>query len=1152
MRGGVGGQEERLGRRRAIFLLGCVALSVVTLLIGFRLFPEVFPEASIQFDVDRDESRTAALEFLQELGVGTEGYRHASRFLYSNQSKVFLERTLGLELADSVMSRDLRLWRWAHRWFRPLQKEEVLVSVSTTGEITHFSHLLDEEAPGDSLTRSEARLLAEEFLTGSMDVGLEDLTFLEASTVERPNRRDHSFTWERSGWDVGGGRLRREVEVAGSEIAGYRFYLKVPESWSRSYEKMRSHNEGAAAVASFFYILTALAIVVVFILRLLRRDIRWKPALGLGAVAGIITLLSGLNGFSNSFFTYDTTQAFDAFIVLRVGGILLISLGAAVMIFLLTGGSEPLYRQAYPRKISLGGWFSRRALRTRRFLVSAVLGLTLTCFFFAYQMIFYKIADRFGAWSPAEVPYSELLNTAIPWAFLLLGGFMPAVTEEFIARMFSIPFLTRFLKSRWPALLIPALIWGFGHSNYPTQPFFLRGLEVGLAGILIGIVMLRVNILAPLIWHYTVDALYTGYLLLRSGNTYYILSAAIVGGIFLLPVLYALVSYAVTRRFVSPEPLVNGTLGTAPPRPSSVRPETVPLPPRKVPRGRWASAAAVLLLGIVLVSLPTASLHDAEVVRVTRGEARRAAEEFLETRNVSLDSFRVAVTLEDPLGSHDRAFITKALGQDGARDFLTDHLTPIGWRFRAFQELDEEEWVVGVDPRDGTVFTFRHPIAEGASRVSLQRDEARSLAEEEMARSGARFSHWELAEIQEEARPNRTDYEVIFQTREKAFPELGKGRLRRVFRIQGNAVDSDRTLLKLPENWIRQRETSTILRPLRLGLLILAAAMALGLIFWIILSGHRARLLRWGPCFALGGVVSVLSLVSALNTFPAVMGRYETSIPWNLFVLQLVTVIVLGAVLVGALGVVALAFLQSAFPGFWDAAHRESRRNLRGEAVAGALGLVGLALVLRGLFRALDFAFPMEALAGGIALPAGSSGFLPLLTALFSTMQRALLGVMIFGLAGFLLRRPVLRPWMKPPAAAVLAVVLVPLAARSTGEFLLGLLGALTVVAGSVLALRVFLRDNPWAYVLGIGAVVSLEVAAGLWDGGLTGWRIQAILLLVVSLAPLLAFLWLPGLGGQDPGTASPHRSGEPLVESNGTESRDPVGAAGRVPPWSG
>jgi hypothetical protein len=91
---------------------------------------------------------------------------------------------------------------------------------------------------------------------------------------------------------------------------------------------------------------------------------------------------------------------------------------------------------------------------------------------------------------------------------------------------------------------VPAYIWGFGHSTYPNQPFFIRGLEVGTAGVLIGFLMLRFGVVPLLVWHFTVDAIYTALLLLRSGNAYYVISGAIAAGILLLPLGVSLVLYA--------------------------------------------------------------------------------------------------------------------------------------------------------------------------------------------------------------------------------------------------------------------------------------------------------------------------------------------------------------------------------------------------------------------------------------------------------------------------------------------------------------------------------------------------------------------------------------------------------------------------------
>ena len=99
-------------------------------------------------------------------------------------------------------------------------------------------------------------------------------------------------------------------------------------------------------------------------------------------------------------------------------------------------------------------------------------------------------------------------------------GIYAATSEEFLFRLFAIPFLLRhFTKSKFLAVVLPAFAWGFLHSNYPQEPAYIRGIEVGLIGIVAGLVMLRWGIWATLTWHYTVDAFLISTSLLRSSGS---------------------------------------------------------------------------------------------------------------------------------------------------------------------------------------------------------------------------------------------------------------------------------------------------------------------------------------------------------------------------------------------------------------------------------------------------------------------------------------------------------------------------------------------------------------------------------------------------------------------------------------------------------
>ena len=138
-----------------------------------------------------------------------------------------------------------------------------------------------------------------------------------------------------------------------------------------------------------------------------------------------------------------------------------------------------------------------------------------------------------------------MLNTALPWATVLLIGFLPAVTEEGISRMFSISFLDRLGAGRCVAVVVPGVHLGLRPLDVP-EPALLhpRASRWACAGVLMGFLMLRFGVVPLLVWHFTVDALYTALVLLRSGNTYYVVSGAIASGILLLPLLVSLVLYA--------------------------------------------------------------------------------------------------------------------------------------------------------------------------------------------------------------------------------------------------------------------------------------------------------------------------------------------------------------------------------------------------------------------------------------------------------------------------------------------------------------------------------------------------------------------------------------------------------------------------------
>ena len=366
--------QDRLVAADYRFIAICLALLAATVWFSAGNFYRAFPEASIDFRVNRADARVLANRFLGAQGYNTTGYRDAASFTYDDDAKTFLEREAGAERANRLMGSRVRLWRWSYRWFKPLQKEEFRADVTPRGEVVGFDHELPEDAARPAIAAGEARTLAEDFLRTRMHRDPATLEFVEGSDVTRPKRVDRTFTWKERDFTEHEATYRVEVSLLGNEVSGYREYLKVPEQWTRDYQRLRSKNEAAQTIDSAALVILVLGLVVVIVTRVRRQDIRWRLASMVGLVGVVLSLCASLNQFPLQEFGFATTDAYSGFLARQLLQALVSALGAGGLLFVLTAGAEPLYREMFGGKISLGKLFTVRGLRTKRFFLGAIVG----------------------------------------------------------------------------------------------------------------------------------------------------------------------------------------------------------------------------------------------------------------------------------------------------------------------------------------------------------------------------------------------------------------------------------------------------------------------------------------------------------------------------------------------------------------------------------------------------------------------------------------------------------------------------------------------------------------------------------------------------------------------------------------------------------
>jgi len=1112
--------EQRLERRDWRLIAACVAIAAVSLAVGSHYFSRAFPEATIDFRITRDEVRTRGQSFLEHRGLDVEGYRYSCVFEFSNLAKTFLERQLGLEGASRVIGDPIRLWRWSGRWVRQLQKEEFRVQYATSGELVGFSHSIEEEVPGAALSQAAARQLAERFLVHTIGRNPSDLEFLRGETTERPHRLDHSFVWKLEGFQTDAATYRYRVEVQGDLVGGFAEFLEVPHEWQRGHRGLRSRNETTRTAASSLLIFTWMAMLAFLAKGIRRHDVHWRPALAFGGIAFALTFLTQLNMLPVAEFGFDTTGTFGSFYTNQVLTAALTGLGAGVLIAFAVAAAEPVYRRRYGDHLSLTEQFLVDGIRTRRFFLGTVIGLTMAVAFVAYVTLFHLIAEKLGAWAPADIPYREMVNTRIPWVVVLLAGFFPAVFGELTSRAFSIPFFERHLRRRWAAVLVSALIWGFAHASWPQQPFYIWGIELGIAGIAFGYVMLRWGLLPVLVCHYTVGALWTAMILLRSSNSYFVVSAALSVGLMLLPLGISLVYYLRHQYFLDPTSLLNREHLTPQVRtvlelPIDLSPEArllERLPGSQMPYTPLALRSLLIAVAAVLASYSVFSVEvldpsESVEVAITGNQAEEIARAHLATLGVDDESYRTVVSHRAGVDDDAIRYRLQRGGLEAVERLHRQCVRAGLWRVRLYRPLEKEEYRVLIDPGTGAVYSVAHILDENAEGADLGAAEALRSAEGHLRAFGLDPLHFVLRDRSSEKLAARRDHRFVWEARAGDSRNDGESRFRCAVDIAGDEPVTLQRWVTLPESWRRDRQESTVLRRVLHWSLVLAGVLLLLHLTWLIVVQLREAGVDWRVPLYVGAFTAFLCLCAFVNDAPTLSSTYDTEITPVIFHAQQLLALARQAALVGLITVIGLGVAATLYPDCLAQLGAARASRFRDGVLVSLLVWLASYPLERVQLIAADRLGPYAAPPDLSPAP-GLDSLLPLWSGLEMACAAAIAIPVGVAIAVYYATWVLRRPSFVVVAAALIGVAWAGAGAYSGGEFYVRLVGFL-VYAGIAAAVIAFLaRDNALAYVL-IGFVpLALDASWELVSQTAAPYQHHGMALAVVTVS-LVAVSWL-------------------------------------------
>jgi len=525
---------------KRISLISWVILGIVGLVVFIAFFSHAFPVASIDITLTREDAFKKAFAFVKGQGFALEGFDKTVIFSSDSNASIYLQKTRGIKKSNELIRDEIPVWFWRVRWFKELEKEGFYLDINpSSGEIVRFSHFVPENEEGENLTQDEARRLAEEKVR-LQNIDLRDYELKESGSKERKNRTDHYFVWEKRGYEIEDGRLRVVVNICGDMLGSYRRYLKVPEDFLRQIRKETSFGGMLSMFSDICIFLLMLGAIFLIVARYKDLTVNWRFGLIFACTVMPMKIFDFLNSIPLLWSSYSDTVSKPIFITTAFGNVVNVLFLQGALIFSYGILGKLLSSDSSATKTPLFCDIQKKNFSFSRSAPVFIVGYSLGFVFLGYLSLFYLIATKFfNVWMPPKTEYSNILGTVLPFIAPLTIAMTAAIREEIMFRLFSISFLKKFLKKTWLAVLLSALIWAFAHSSYPVFPVYVRGVELTIFGIILGIVYLKYGLEAVMIAHFVINSSLVGLPLLKSHNPYLIISGILVIAIAFLPVFIA-------------------------------------------------------------------------------------------------------------------------------------------------------------------------------------------------------------------------------------------------------------------------------------------------------------------------------------------------------------------------------------------------------------------------------------------------------------------------------------------------------------------------------------------------------------------------------------------------------------------------------------
>jgi hypothetical protein len=308
-----------------------LVICIVSGLLCFFVQPRKVGQWAI-LTVNKSQAEAIAKDFLKERGI-EEGDWKVSSTLNSNLDDEEIQygyEKEGFQKIESIMHRARVPALWWVRFYKPMQRREYDVMVSSEGRPISLHVIEEEDAPAKRVSQAEARKRAEEYLTRFRP----ELGPFEFETVveqKKKNRTDHMVTFVVPSLKMGEARLKINVDMIGGIVSFPRVSWDIPDKWKFERKKQTSKDLVANIAGSGIVGILALLGIWWFYGVFRSQAIHWRPALFVGLGSGLLTAISQFNELGFKLSSYDTDVTFASFLLeTGVQGIIAIIFNGAI------------------------------------------------------------------------------------------------------------------------------------------------------------------------------------------------------------------------------------------------------------------------------------------------------------------------------------------------------------------------------------------------------------------------------------------------------------------------------------------------------------------------------------------------------------------------------------------------------------------------------------------------------------------------------------------------------------------------------------------------------------------------------------------------------------------------------------------------------